>query len=307
MKMIRLFILPVLLLFVLAVGMGAAPASAANVPAGSQTSYEGNRIYFHGIRVDHLDYLEFYRLHLPLSQIAGDRFIMGDFANGNVNANTLRALTVSRSTRDVEILVRIGFSSQRVRSTFGNRDIFFMVNTMVRLPQRPSGIMFGNNWRNMTFLEAPVISLSNNYWQRLRHFTPQDFGRATIELIVGNRMYPLASNISFWAWNDNNYTFNVPRVETGVVHRPPSVVDPNDPDFDEDEGNTGTNVTPPDQPPPIAGDGGGNGFTRMLTIIATFFGISLLGLQAGLIIVGVLLVLIFVGIPLLKKIKQSLS
>jgi len=141
-------------------------------------------------------------------------------------------------------------------------------------------------------MENPVISLSNNYWQMLRHLTPQDFNNATIELIVGRIMYPLRSSQPVWNINlrEDHYRFNIPNVRTGVVSRPPSVVDPNDPNFDVDEGNTGTNTNPN---PPESGEYAerGNAFIRLL---ARLFGTTSEEMETILIWIGVIIaILIF--------------
>jgi hypothetical protein len=94
-------------------------------------------------------------------------------------------------------------------------------------------------------------------------------------------------NGGWWDWMPLNESrnFNIPNVVTGVSNRPPSVVDPNSPDFDIDEGNTGTNLNPEYKPPDIAEEDG-NWMNRLMGFLANLIGITADELQLVLILIG---------------------
>jgi len=260
MKKTRVLIITLSLMFILAIGLGmTTPASAwaasetvmaaAAAPALPDSPEEeiSGAIWLHGIRVDHLPYLEVYRLHIPLarkqSSVSRIRFHNASHFQGETASRgeiTLRDQLIGGSRSVQEMLVMIRFESDQVRNALGGRAMVLLVRTNINLPQRRSShtwVITAEQLR-LYFLQDLDITLSNNMWQRLRHLPESAFLNATATIMVNQRAYPL------YVSGGNGFRFDIPGVRVGTTQVPPSHFDPDSPDFDLDEGNTGTNVAP---------------------------------------------------------------
>ena len=115
-----------------------------------------------------------------------------------------------------------------------------------------------------------VLSLSNNYYKYLESINA-DFSKVKISIGYDGKSAPLCTGL--WCTQD---TFTINGISIYSEGVPPSVFDPESPDFDIDEGNTGSNLMP-EPKPEVSDKGCGFDFLKLPNwVLYTLFGLAVL-------------------------------
>ena len=315
MKKIKIIFVALTLFFVLGVTLGAAPPR----PAVNQNGTGGGDVWFHGINLTHfgITQLTFFRLEVPLREIREET---RHAFNGNLSQQ-LNDLNfeffregLSNLTLDVTLIIRF---PNLIISSRPNETVFVTTSARIRLQPHswtnnlnPLRISYA---REFEFLTNPSISLSNNFYAYLSRMDNPDFSGAyiTVQHTVNDRrgQHLVRHDVRQTALSNDlrHHRYDIPNIRLRQITLDASVVDPNSPNFNIDEGNTGTNLFPP----ALEGGGvGGGGFgmsgilSRVLNSIASAFGISTDEFMSILIIGGVILAVVIAAaiiLPIVLK------
>ena len=218
----------------------------------SATESSNNRsIYFHGIDISGKSGVDLYYLRIPLTQLNSlDLFHRAPSATQHVNWVDPIFQNVQQSNRETyaTFLFEARFNNMQING----RDVFIQFDARIRLARRP--------WWNMTYSarqfwflnpddhNAFYISLSNNFYQVIRAMD-HDVVFNSVSLYIRHFnpsvLYHVHYNPSWFPVSSPRpQTVNLPNVTIYTRHAPPPEFDIDDPDFNPDAGNTGSNTVP---------------------------------------------------------------
>ncbi len=199
-------------------------------PSASTAKAASSRIDFHGIDITDYESIDVYRMKIPLGQIS--KAYLGNTDYGAIDGSKLF------NKVETEVLIMFTFPNIQVKDEVSGDSgvIYISGRTKVVIP---SGISTIGVSAKITFSESELIfSLSNNYYKYLKKINA-DFSKVQISIGQNGVMGQL--HPGYWCTTS---TFDMQGIEIYSVGAPPSVFDPDDPDFDIDEGNTGSNISP---------------------------------------------------------------
>ncbi len=188
-------------------------------------------IDFHGIDITDYDSIDVYRMKIPLGNISKAYCLSG--SGTGIGTKAFKGV-------DLDVLITFWFPNITVKDEVSGKDynIFVTGRTRMHFPSN-FAMIFGGK---VKFLESEItLSLSNNYYKYLEKINA-DFSK--VQISVGNE----GNSVLLSADSSGANTFEMEGIEIYSVGVPPSVFDPDDPDFDIDEGNTGTNLAPEIKP-----------------------------------------------------------
>jgi hypothetical protein len=162
--------------------------------------------------------------------------------------------------------------------------------------------LFNKNWQSIVFTEDKVIGLTNNYYKWITQKSSKDFSNVTVSIGYNGNWASLGFDEGV-PFVNLDWTVNIHNVVFGETDVPADHFDPDSPNFDIDEGNTGDNTVPPPQEGDVVSNNDSI-LDKFLEWLAGLLGISVADLKTlGLIILIGLAALIL--LPFIVKLLKS--
>lgn len=233
------------------------------------TANAEKRIDFHGIDITDYDSIDVYRMKIPLNKIGKLNLPYGDSA-------VVGGLVKMFKRVEATMIVTFIFPEITVtdENTGEESTVFITGHTRCVLPSAISFNIF-NPSSVVEFAEDELIlSLTNNYYKYFESVNA-DFSKVQISIGQNGKSAPVYTG----NWCTEN-VFEVSGIEIYSVGVPPAVFDPESPDFDIDEGNTGSNLEPEPKPEEASSKGCGFDWDNFLKlpnwVLYTLFGLGVL-------------------------------